>query len=463
MKVLLIEPNSKFAIRSALGIGGPPLGLAYLSAYIKKHSDHEVKVLDALTLELAAKDVREEIRAFRPDIVGINVMSTPSVYDAYGYARIAKAVRKGVFVVLGGQHVTFASRETLAECPHVDAVVKGEGEVTFLETVNRLSEGKSLRGCKGTTYRAGKRILDNLDRKMICNLDTVPFPDYSQLPMDRYRMGGHRFGAIITSRGCPFGCKFCASSRMVGRMYRSRSARNVVEELKVLKGQHGVSEIEFLDDLFTMDPKRVKELCGLIRKERLGISWTCSSRVDILNRNPEIARWLKQAGCHTVYVGAESGCQKSLDAIGKGITLKQTRKAVKILKGAGLNVLASFVLGIPGETKDEMQMTIDFAKELDPDFAQFTICTPFPGTPLYTEMKREGRILARRWSDFTIIKPVMQLSHASFDDVHRMLRKAYVSFYIRPSFIWKNIRYGNFRVLKNIFSAGLNYALNIRK
>ena len=394
-RILLIEPNSKFAIKSALGISGPPLGLAYIASYLRENARCRIKILDALTLGCTPEDVRREIRAFGPDIVGINVMSTPAIYDAYSYAGIAKELDPKTFVMLGGQHVTFAHRETLEECPHIDAVVRGEGEATALDIVRRLSNGGKLKGCLGITYRQEGSIVENPPRPLICDLDTIPHPAYDLLPMDKYFMGKHRFAAIITSRGCPFGCTFCSSSRLVGRRYRARSAENVVGELELLVNKYQVSEIEFLDDLFTMDPGRVRRITELIRKRALKLTWTCSSRADLVTRFPRMVRWLKRAGCHTVYIGAEAGTQKSLDRIKKGITLEQVKNAVRILKRENLNVLASFVLGIPGETKKDMEKTIQFAKKLGSDFAQFTICTPFPGTPIYEEARKTGRLIAR--------------------------------------------------------------------
>jgi radical SAM superfamily enzyme YgiQ (UPF0313 family) len=459
MRVLLIEPNSEFAIKSALGISGPPLGLAYLAAYLREYSTHTVKILDALTLDCTTEDVADEIRAFKPDLVGMNVMSTPSVYSLYDYSKIVKEVNPDIFIVAGGQHVTFAPEQTLKECKHLDAVVRGEGEETLLELAEILSKKKVLKGCKGLTFRKNGGFVSAPERPLIGDLDTVPFPAYNLLPMDKYALAGRNFAAIITSRGCPFGCTFCASSRLVGKNYRERSAKNVVSEIKMLKRDYGITNIEFIDDLFTLNPKRVKEIGQLLKKEGLKISWTCSSRADIIVRNPEIPGYLKSAGCHTVYVGAESGTQKGLDLIKKGTTIDQVRGAVKKLKAAKLSVLASFVIGVPGETKEDVEKTIKFAKELDPDFAQFSICTPFPGTPLYDQMKKEGRIIAKEWSDFTILKPVANIPNMTYNELRGFLKKAYISFYARPTFIWRNIKARNWQVLRKLFSSTFNYAL----
>lgn len=458
MRTLFIAPNSKFAIKSILGVSGPPLGMAYIASYIRENSEHEVRILDALTLNHTPKDIAQEVKRFDPDVVGIGVPSSSSVYDAYETAHAIKEVNPDITIATGGVHMTFTAEEALRECRHIDAVVRGEGEATMLDLLSHLETGRPLKDVLGLSYRTnGGEVVETPRRPLIKDLDSIPYPAYDLLPMDKYRMGTHPFAAIITSRGCPYRCTFCSSSELFGRRWRARSSENIIGELRLLRDDYGVSEIEFLDDVFTLDHVRVEETCSLIRREGLDIRWTCSSRVDTIVRHPQIARHLREGGCSTVYLGAESGCQRILNVIKKGITIEQIKQSIKILKDAGLRVLASFVLGLPGETREEVEKTIDFAAELDPDLVQFTICTPYPGTPLYREAEERGWLLTKDWRQYNVLTPVMRLSKLSFEDLNRLLRKAYVSFYARPSFIWRHIKMKNFFVVKKAVSAAFHY------
>ena len=241
---------------------------------------------------------------------------------------------------------------------------------------------------------------------------------------------------------------------MFGRKWRARSPENVVEELKLLRYKYKVREIEFLDDIFTLNKERAKEICNLIVKEKLDISWSCSSRVDTIDY--ELARELKKAGCHTVYVGVECGTQKSLDFINKKITVKQAIKAVKALKRAGLKVLASFILGIPGETETDIKKTISLARHLDPDFVQFTILTPYPGTPLFDIAREKGWLRSLDWREYNVLNPVMEIPGLSPKKLKRLLNYAYIYFYLRPKYMIKVIKERNIFLLIDIFKGAIN-------
>ncbi|UCD07269.1 MAG: cobalamin-dependent protein [Candidatus Aenigmatarchaeota archaeon] len=459
MKILLVEPNSKFAIRRVLGVSGPPLGLALIASYLREYSKnrHDVKLVDALSMNYTPGQFQNLIRNFNPDVVGISAISTSAIHDVYEYARLVKKVNPDITTFVGGHHVSFTAKESMEECKDIDIIVYGEAEETFLDLMNVMEDSKDLKNVLGIFYRNMGKIIGNPSRPLIDDLDSIPIPAYDQLPMNLYKMGKEKYVAIITSRGCPFGCIFCSSSRLMGKRYRERSAKSIMKEIRLLKNKYGISHIEIIDDMFVLNTKRVKELHDMIKKEGIEVYWSCSSRVDIISRNPDVLKYLKGAGCHTIYVGAESGSNKSLDTINKGITLDQTRKAVRLIKRAGMGVFASFVLGIPGETRKDVEKTIDFAIELDPDWVQFTVCTPYPGTPLYEYAKGNQMLETDDWSKYTVLNPVMKLPTMSQKELKKMLRRAYVRFYFRPKFIWNNIKYGNIELMKKMFSAGMNY------
>lgn len=461
MRILLVEPNSRFAIRRVLGISGPPLGLALIASYIREHGKgkYEVDLLDALTLNYTPEDFRAHIRRFRPDVVGVSAISTSAMNDVCDYAGLAKSVDSSIMTVVGGHHVSFTARESMRDHKEIDIIVKGEAEETFLDLMNSLDRGKDLGKVLGIVYRKGSRTIENPPRPLIKELDSIPIPAYDLLPMDMYKVGKERYIAIITSRGCPFRCIFCSSSRLMGSRYRERSAKSIMDEIRLLNREYGISHIEIIDDLFVLNKGKIRELHDMLKKEGIRIHWSCSSRVDIVARNPEVLKYLKGAGCHTMYVGAEAGTQKSLNTIRKGITLEQTRNAVRMIKAAGMAVFASFVIGIPGETRRDIEKTIDFAIELDPDFVQFTMCTPYPGTPLYDYARDNNLLETGEWSEYTVLNPVMKLPGISRKGLKRLLRKAYIRFYFRPGYIMKTIRYGNTELFKKMFRAGMNYIM----
>ena len=389
-------------------------------------------------------------------MVGISGQTTPSIYDVYHTAKVVKNHNPYALVVVGGAHVTFQDEQVLQECPEIDVVVRGEGEVTMSKLLERVEERRNHVGLPGTTIRSGSSYLRNPDSSYIANLDDLPFPAYDILNLPCYFPKGKRIAPMITSRGCPYQCTFCSSSRITGKRWRGRSPENVIEEVQLLHDRYNVRDVTFLDDLFTFDTRRVEHFCERMIQEGDGIGWTCSSRADIMARHPEMTSWLKNAGCHTLYIGAESGSQRILNRIKKGIKLSQVISAVKSAKQAGLEVVLSFILGIPGETREDVLSTIDFACKLDPDLAQFTICTPYPGTPMYDEAMENRWLSIADWTKFTVLEPIMNLPGLSRRWIKQQLRRAYYRFYTRPSFIWKQIKMKNLDIFRVAFRSIIN-------
>jgi anaerobic magnesium-protoporphyrin IX monomethyl ester cyclase len=415
-----------------------------------------VKIHDGLLRNSGVSDFADTLTSLSPEVVGISGQTTPSIYDVYQTAKVVKNINPATLVVVGGAHVTFQDEQVLRECPEIDVVVRGEGEVTMNVLLERIRNQQPYDRVQGTTIRAGNAIIRNPDRPYVVNLDDLPFPAYDTLNLPWYFPKGKRIAPMITSRGCPYQCTFCSSSRITGKRWRGRSPMNVMQEVKLLRDRYGVQDVTFIDDLFTFDYRRVEEICSSMTQEADDIGWTCSSRADIMARHPEMTDWLKAAGCHTLYMGAESGSQRILNRIKKGIRLSQVISAVKRAKKVGLEVVLSFILGIPGETREDIQSTIDFACKLDPDLAQFTICTPYPGTPMYDEAKEKRWLSVSDWSKFTVLEPIMDLPGLSRDWIKKQLRRAYYRFYTRPSFIWKQIKMKNLDIFKVALRSTVN-------
>jgi len=444
MKVLLIFPpitlEERYG-RKIEDVGGilPPLGLAYLAAVLEEHN-YDVEILDAPALSLKVEQLSHHVSARNPDLIGISAI-TPFFHRTLEAVKMIKNVCPDTTTVLGGPHASLFPEQTLANNPSVDIACIGEGEYTLLDLVQTIESGDDLRQVKGIAFREDGQIVRNPPREPIENLDCLPFPARHLLPMTVYKPLPIQYRRLpvvhlMASRGCPFGCTYC-SNAVFGRRSRTRSPWNVVSEIKRVIQDFNAKEIQFWDDTFTLKRSWVMELCQLLMKEDLGVLWTCETRVDRVDK--EILELMASAGCWKIGYGVESGDQELLDVIKKGITLDQARQAVKLTKDSGIEVGLSFMLALPGETPSKARQTIEFAKELDPDYAQFCITTPYPGTELYNQAKEYGALI-QDFSSYTIWNPVfVPRGYRDKDEVLKMQREAFKDFYYRLSYIMKRL------------------------
>lgn len=439
MNVTLINPSAPHVeASSVLGITAPPLGLAYLAAVLEGDG-HSVRIIDAQALGIPLTEIKREIKRDQPSIVGVT-STTPTIREALAIVKAVKEDCPDATTVVGGPHVTFLPVETLRECPQLDVVCIGEGERTVLELAQAIERKASLSNVKGIVYRSGDRIIKTPPQPLIDNLDSLPFPARHLLPMERYTILGRKsiIGHLMTSRGCPFNCTFCASSLLFGKRFRGRSPKNVVDEIEEVVSEYNPGSIEFSDDEFTLDRKRVEGICDEMKRRGLDVPWACSSRVDTVSKN--LLRKMKAAGCFFIYYGVESGCQRILNLIRKGIRIKQVIDAIRWTKKMGIETLASYIIGFPGETKEDIEKTIAFAKRLNTDYAQFSLATPYPGTELYNSAKEKGLLLTEDWSQYTAGKPIIRNNNCSKEDLMRLLAKAYKSFYLSPRILLRHLR-----------------------
>ncbi len=439
MRVLLTNSPSRSAINQVAGIRTPPLGLGYLAA-IAEQAGHEVRVVDAPTVGLTREQLVQQIDDDEPDLLGVSATAN-GFQDALRVVVEAKRKRPGLYAVLGGPHVTFLDEQTLQDCRAVDAVARGEGEETFRQLMEAVVSGAEPCGIAGLTYRRNGTVLRNPDRPLIADLDPLPFPAYHLLPMDRYALTGTPYACIMTSRGCPYHCTFCASSHLFGNRWRSRSPESVVEEMAYLRERFGVEYIEMVDDTFSVSHRRVDAICDLLISRKLDVCWTASARVGSLNE--PILRKMKAAGCRAIFLGFESGSQDVLDYLCKGVRVEDAFETMDLVRRVGLEVVGSFILGSPQDTEDTVRETIRFARKLSPNYAQFSILTPYPGTPLYEEALAKGWLTSPDWSQFDILRPVMKTPGISAKKLKRHLDWAFISFYLRPRFLWQEVRRRN--------------------
>jgi anaerobic magnesium-protoporphyrin IX monomethyl ester cyclase len=408
-----------------------PLGIGYLAAILEENQ-YEVDVIDCQALGLSYGGFESEISKRLPNIVGIT--STTLTYkSALRIAKIAKEVYPSCLTVLGGCHATFWDDKALQECPHLDIVVRKEGEKTLLELVGRLRVGKDFYDVLGITCRKGKEILRNPDRPYIEDLDSLPFPAHHLWPIERLRKYGKVIFPLVTSRGCVYWCNFCSAVRMFGRRFRMRSPTNVVDELEFLNKKYGADQFTFYDDAFTVDQSRVEKICMEIQNRKLRIKWDCGTRVDMVTK--DLLQKMRKAGCIAVWLGVESGSQRVIDAMGKGFTLEKTKKAFKLAKEAGIMTIASVVLGFPGETRETAWETIRLVEEINPEDIGYYVATPYPGTPMADYVKKMGWLKITDFDKYDTATPIFELPTLRMRELREIREQALQKFYLRPTYV----------------------------
>lgn len=452
MKVILISsPGLRpLEIYQSIGLRAPPLGLAYIASILER-AGYKVRIVDAPTLGLTIKHIINCIKRFKPDVIGISSV-TPTAKAGYIISRLTKReYDRDVPIVMGGPHVTYMYREALT-VGKADYVVRGEGEYTMLELMDYLSRGKpSLNEILGLAYkdRYGN-VFRNKGRPLIRNLDELPEPARHLLSMDHYTLFDKpvKIIHVMASRGCPYGCIYCTTSYYWGRRYRIRSPEKVVNEIERCMNKYKTNIVAFTDDELTLNKGWIMRFTKEIIDRGLDIVYTCGSRVNNVDR--EVLARLSKTGCSMIYYGIESCNDRDLSLIRKGITTRQIEKALSLTKKYGIETTGSFILGFPWQTINDMRNIVKFAIKLDVDYAQFTVATPYPGTPLYYYAKRCNLIESYDWDDYTTIKPVMRGLYFTREVLSKLIGWAYRSFYLRPKYIFKNMLKGRLKTVGGV-------------
>lgn len=401
-----------------------------MAAVLEKHK-YEVDVIDCQVLKLSFDEFKNELAKRKPKVVGMTA-STLTYKSALKIAKIAKELHPDCVTAIGGPHVTFWDDRALLECPELDAVVRREGENTFLELVQRIENNKDYSDVVGTTCRKNGEIIRNPDRPYIEDLDSLPFPARHLWPMDKLRETEDVL-YLATSRGCVYWCEFCTTVRMHGRKYRIRSPKSVVDELEFLHKTYNVVNFTFCDDAFTVDQTRTEELCKDIVSRGLKIKWNCGTRVDMLTK--ELLVKMKEAGCISVWFGVESGSQQVLDAMKKGITPELTVKVFGWVREVGLKPVPNVILGFPGETKESAWKTIKFVEKINPDDVGFyNVATPFPGTPMYDQVVQNGWLRITDFDRYDTTTPIFETPWLSMKDLGKLRESAFHHFYLRRAY-----------------------------
>jgi anaerobic magnesium-protoporphyrin IX monomethyl ester cyclase len=432
MNVLLVSPY-RGAIFESSGIVMQPLGVSYVGAALRE-AGHEVQI-EILEDPTSLVDFSDA------DIVGISC-STVQYKPGLKVAMLAKEERKTV--IMGGAHPTSSASDVL-KTGYVDYVVRGEGELTAVELLEGLKQKGSFNPAKipGVSWKDGESgsVRHNAPRPFIADLDRLPFPirEANWRKSGRIQAYNEIDCPVVTTRGCPYGCKFCDVRVIAGRKFRTRSVENTIKEIEFLVSTYGTKEVLVTDDIVNFDSERLIQICdGLIERNLPVMSWVMG-RADHLLACPESAEKMARAGVRTMFLGIESPQRRVLNAYRKGgkSSSEVSERAVRLLKEHGIETWGAFMIGEPGETREDIQATLDYARYLNPGVGQFSILTPYPGTEIWDEF--QGRIFTRDWDRYDAMHAVIRGDHVDPLEVEQLCRKAYRSFYLQPKRIAREV------------------------
>lgn len=393
----------------------PPLGLSYAAAAFES-AGAEVIILDYIVREYTPQRLTQELASFAPDIIGTSSV-TMNVKRGWAILNDAKAACPNAVIAMAGPHVSFDIENSFASCPALDLIIRGEGETTIAEFVESYKTPELWHRIKGIAFKAKGEIITTPARPFIDDLDQLPLPSRHLLPLSRYKALGFPV-SIITGRGCPNRCIFCLGRKMVGFTVRHRSAQSVADEIEeILK--LGFSTINIADDLFTASKKRVLALCQEITRRKLTFSWSVFSRVNTVDEEMLIA--MKKAGCNSLSFGIESGNEEMLKTVKKGISLKQARRASEICQKVGIRAHASYIAGLPGETKETLSDSVALQKELEMDYG-FHFLSPFPGTTVREEIDTFDLTLhSNDWDHYDADRAIVSTSALSQREIEAIV------------------------------------------
>lgn len=437
MKIALVRPNYRSHIIT------PPLGLGYLSAYLKK-SGIETKIIDGLREKLNLPEMVKRILKFRPDAVGITCL-TAFYKEVVLLSRELK--KNGITTIIGGYHPTFLPYRTLVES-QADYVICGEGEIPLLKLVKNNLCNENIQGVYSLNNLKGEEQ-KIIKASVVDNLDDLPIPDWEQMNPNHYTKAPHGavvrgfpVGVMVTSRGCPYECTFCAAPKFCDRKIRFRTPGNVIAEIEYLIKNFKIKEIHFEDDNFTLDADNVKKLCGFLTERGIKINWACPNGVRADHITPELASLMKKSGCYHIAFGIESVNPLLLEKIKKRESIETIKRAIDITGKAGISTQGFFIFGLPGETAESMEENINYALRSGMSRAQFIILDVLPGSELWDTL--QGKFTAN-WEKESYYEPEWLPDGISKEELIDAQIRAFRRFYFRPKILFQLMKLINYR------------------
>ncbi|MGC2423997.1 MAG: radical SAM protein [Nitrospirota bacterium] len=435
MKIILVRPVTKKNL--VLNVV-PPIGLGYLASSLRKHN-HEVKIIDSVKDVLTQDELVSRILAEKPQILGFQTFS----HDAASVKKTISLIKErdnSIIMLAGGPHPSGVLDEIFMDIGNLDFAFAGEAEISlpiFIDAIQNGNLDSRLKEIPGLLWRDGERVVIN-EIELNPDLDSIPFPAWDLINPSTYPEAPQgvffkRFpiAPLIVTRGCPYDCTFCAGKTVSGRRLRSRSVENVLQEIRVLTQDYGIKEIHILDDNFTLRREFVKEFCGRLLSEGFDITWNCPNGVRLDTLDEDVVGIMKESGCYTVSVGIESGSQRILDKMRKGLTLDKIKQQIGLLKKCGMTVNGFFIIGYPGETREEILETISFAKSLPLTRAIFYNYLPLPGTEAYKQLKESGGIERLDWDKVFQAEVPYSPRGITKEELNALQHKAHLEFYLR--------------------------------
>jgi len=446
MKFALISPaafREDLNKRSEPVCSWPPLGILYIATMLRDEG-FEVALLDQAAKGFTIDETVKWIKKKDPDVVGFSTLAS-SGRTAAILAGEVKKENPEVKTVFGNYYATFNPERIMQKYPWVDIIVRGEGEITTIELARGLKDRKSLKTVLGITFQEKGKVVSTPERPLIKDVSALPFPDRELLDVEYHsEVAGaitapKGFTTVLSSRGCPFKCRFCGCQRFARGVWRARSAENTVEELSLLQSM-GYRQFLFVDDSFTINRKRVVEICRLMRKEKIDLDWVCEGRVDYCSY--DVMREMVKAGCKIIYFGIESANQRILDYYNKRITPQQAATAVRTTRKAGMDaILGSFIVGAPTETREEIENTLRFAREIPIDFPQFNILGVFPGMDIWDEFKAKGVLKEEECWETGAWASEMSPETLQPEEIQGLIEKHFSAFLRRPRYLLREMAY----------------------
>ena len=462
MKIALIFPPNIYQTKQSM----PPLGIAWLAAVLRENGFKDVVLIDSMANHYSNADILELLKKEGPDMVGIS-FGTQIRFSAFDLIRLIKESFPDAPVVVGGPHPTLTAQDTLENIPEIDFAVRGEGEISFLNLVKSIEAGKDYSGIRGISFRDNGKVIHNPSELPIHDLDALPFPARDLLPIEKYDkttiLSKKRTLNIMTSRGCPYWCVYCSTSEQWGHRIRHRSPKNVVDEIEsIFKDYPFIEGIRFFDDVFTMDKKRVLEICDEIFRRKLNFVWECEARANTIDR--ELVAGMRRAGCEFIDLGIESGSDRVLKNIKKGITVEQAIFAAKTIKEAGIGLKAFFMHGLPGETYEDIKKTVFLSRylyyNLGVEGTTQGISVIYPGTELETLAKESGTLPKDfSWSKYyerdrsyppmnpCIFMPIFEQPDLTYEQIYSYVRRAKFAYFLQHPFNFLKIIFKHRRTI----------------
>ena len=410
-KVVLFKPHNEIP-RGSLKRLLTPLGLLYIAAVLEKE-DYDVSIIDSqcegydteqnvgedyIRYGLTDEQIIERIKKENPDFVGVNCPFSEQMHIIFNVCKLIKKAKPDVFLALGGIHPSFFPKQTLEKCPEADFIILGEGEYRLRDLLNAINNNTDYTNQDGIAFRKDRKIFVNEAKYMINNLDELPFPARHLVDMEKYisvNIGlspyprKDRVEQILTSRGCPFHCRFCSSGAFWKHNFRQRSVDNVIEEMKLLKEKYKIEEIQFTDDNMSINREFVKDLCQKMKK--FNFVWCTPTGIMMKTLDEEIIKLMAESGCYQLTFAIESANQRVLDSIiHKPLDLKIVKPLVDAAHKYGIGIHTNNIISMPGERKEEMLRTFEFNREIGADSAAFFLPMPLPGSDLYKQCQERG-------------------------------------------------------------------------